>query len=684
MRLSALSSAPGSALYPLLLLASLLALLSCAGAPGDQASSQPIDAPSNVLLLTLDTTRADHIGSYGHPYIQTPNIDRLATEGVRYDSAFTVVPITLPSHLSMMSGRYPSWHGVRENGGFYVPQEMTTLAEILSAAGYDTAAFVGAFPLDSQSGLDQGFDLYDDNYPSRQDEHPRLRRFYDERPAKDVVLAANAWLDDRGQAPFFLWAHFFDPHQPFTPPSPHRERYPDSAYAAEIASVDEAIGSLLGKLDAIGELDNTLVVLTADHGEGLGEHGEATHALLLYSSTLRVPLIVRDPKGPSGETVTAPVATLDIFSTVLDRLDLPIPEGNQGAPLPIRQQDADLDRQIVSETLFGNVVYGWSPIYRLTTADEVHIHGPSLRLYDRNDDPRELDDLTEAKPEQADELLGELTARRSEAREGGFRFSRGAVSEETIARLAALGYVSAPRDQALSDEVDRLLPDPLSSMAVFDLQNEGHTLADNGQFDMAIPILERARALDENNPAVAINLMQSYLGIGDGPRALAAMERLIELSPNHTTTLVLQSRYLRSIGELERATEVLQTAVDVDPADLSTRMLLAHSLEDVGRPTRSETMYREILELDGDHVLAKNGLATLLYRRGDAEGAKTLLRSALEHQPFYAPASLNLAVIEYDDGHSDEARRLAERALALRPGYPQAIELLALTETKQK
>ena len=262
--------------------------------------------PLNVLLITLDTTRADHLGCYGYDAIETPNIDRLAAEGTLYERCYTPVPITLPSHLSILTGTYPVFHGVRENAGFYVADELDTLAEILNREGYATAAFVGAFPLDSQTGLDQGFELYDDNYPSSLEEgqHPSLRGAFDERPAAEVVQPAIAWIDQRGAAPFFLWTHFFDPHQPQIPPSPYRERYADALYDGEIASVDEAIGRLLTRIAERGFLDRTLVVVTADHGEGLGDHGELTHALLLHSSTVRVPLIVRDPRGPAGERVS--------------------------------------------------------------------------------------------------------------------------------------------------------------------------------------------------------------------------------------------------------------------------------------------------------------------------------------------------------------------------------------------
>ena len=642
------------------------------------------DERLNVVLFTLDTTRADHIGCYGHDGIETPAIDRLAAEGTRYDNAFTVVPITLPSHLSMMTGTYPSYHGVRENGGFYVPEEMNTLAEVLQGEGYETAAFVGAFPLDSQTGMDQGFDLYDDNYSGRNDDrHPRMRRFFDERPAAEVARAANAWLSERGTRPFFFWAHFFDAHQPLTPPSPHRERYRNAPYDAEIASVDEAIGRIVHQLEERELLDNTLVILTADHGEGLGEHGELTHALLLYSSTLRVPLIVRDPDGQKGATVTAPVATLDIFSTVLDRLGITVPAENQGLVLPTSDAQADPEREIVSETLFGRMIYGWSPMYRVTAGSRVHLYGPSQRLYDRSTDTAELKDLSGSQPDQLHAIHERLQERLDQWADGGYGFSTGAVSNETLARLAALGYVGAtqPTD-GVSDEVDPARADPLDMMHVFDLHNEGQSLSEAGRNEIAVPLLERAQELDPENPAVVMALAHARLNAGEFDAASQDLDRLLEISPGHVATHVLLSHYHRRRGDFGEAARLLEQAVELDPADFSTRLLLAHLLEDAGRLKASEASYRELLDHDPANVPAANGLATLLYRRGEELGATELLRGALDQQPYYAPAYLNLAVIEHDRGQHQEARRLAERALALRPSYPQALELLQMIEAK--
>lgn len=643
----------------------------------------------NILLITLDTTRADHIGCYGNKDIETPNIDRLAASGLRYENAFTPAPITLPAHTSIMTGTYPLFHGVRVNSGFYLPAEALTLAEILRGEGYDTAAFVGAFPLDSQTGIDQGFDLYDDNYPSSLEKgtHPLLRRYFDERPAAEVSATALSWLEQRDQRPFFLWTHYFDPHQPLRPPSPYRERYPSSPYDAEIASVDEAIGNVITWLETHDLLEQTLVVLTADHGEGLGEHGEATHALMLYSSTLRVPLIVRDPSHLTETSLSALVSTVDIFPTVLERLGLEVPKGNQGVALPRSDQDAPAEREIYSETLYGRLVYGWSPLERLTTKSSVLINGPlQSLLYDRIEDAEEINELSATRPRESSALRQRLKFKKAVLAKDGQRFSRGRNAAEdeddaeakrqAIARLASLGYAGGGTSTSpLDDRLDPQRPDPMLMMEVFTLHNEGMALNDIRRFHIAAAVLQRAEKLDPDNPAVLQALAQAQFGRGEMEGGHDVLERLLRIRPEDVPTLHLLARYHNLRAEPEQAAGLMQAAVALDPADVSSRLLLAYLLEDAGRVTESEETYRSILSREDGHTQALNGLATLVYRRGDTGQAVKLLETLLLKQPFYAPAWLNLGVIELNRGNSRRAKKLAERALQLRPGYQQALVL---------
>ncbi|MEE8523905.1 MAG: sulfatase-like hydrolase/transferase [Thermoanaerobaculia bacterium] len=636
----------------------------------------------NVLLITLDTTRADHLGCYGHDAIETPAIDRLAAEGTLYERCYTPVPITLPSHLSILTGTYPVYHGVHENAGFYVAEELTTLAEILERRGYATAAFVGAYPLDSQTGLDHGFDLYDDNYPSSLEEgkHPGLRGFFDERPAAEVARPAMAWIDQRNGEPFFLWTHFFDPHQPQIPPPPYRERYADALYDGEIASVDEAVGRILARLEERGLLDRTLIVLTADHGESLGDHGELTHALLLYSSTVRVPLIVRDPRQPSPRRVTVPVTTVDILPTILDRLGLEIPAAVQGRLLPADDGGAPRrQRAIFTETLYGALLHGWSPLERLTLGDWMLVHGPEPRLFQVADDPGELNDLADREPQRLEQMIGWLSRRKRQLSEGGVEAGKDSISPEKQARLAALGYLGSGGKVEISElEIGAGLPDPHQAIAVFREMNEGKQLTEAGQAALAVAVLEHAKLTDPGNPFLAMYLAMAYQQLGDAEALRREVDALLAAAPDHLGGHLLLAELLAGEGDTEGSVAALKRALELDPGNQATHLVLAHRLEDAGADAEAAEIYSRLLELAPDSTLASNGFATLVYRQGRVDEAVELLERALEQQPFYAPAHLNLAVIHHDQGEIEDSERRVRRALELRPTYGPAYELHAL------
>ena len=646
-----------------------LTLLAC--------SSEP---PLNVVLITLDTTRADHLGCYGHEGIETPHIDRLAATGTLYERAYTPVPITLPSHLSILTGTYPAYHGVHENAGFYVAPELTTLPEILKRRGYDTAAFVGAFPLDSQTGLDQGFDLYDDNYPSslEQGKHPALRGFFDERPAADVVRPALEWLAGRDE-PYFLWTHFFDPHQPQIPPSPFRERYAGALYDGEIASVDEAIGRLLARLEERGDLDRTLIVLTADHGEGLGEHGELTHALLLYSTTVRVPLVIRDPGDRTPRRVHTPVATVDILPTVLRRLGLEIPAAVQGVPLPRADGEAARRREIVSETLYGALLHGWSPLERLTSGDWMLVHGPEPRLYLLSEDPAEVDNLAGEHPDELAAMQRRLAMRKQELAASAIDSAGTSVSPEQRARLMALGYLgSGGTPDASETGVSTELPDPHDAIVVFRDMNEGKQLTELGQPGMAAAVLERAKRTDPTNPFVVQFLAMAYRELGETGAFKRELDHLLTIAPEHLAGHLMLAELQTSERDQDGALRTLKRTLELDPKNEATRLIYAHRLEDAGRDADARAAYEALLETAPDHTLALNGYGTQLYRLGDAEAAVESFERLLRHQPYYAPAHLNLAVIRHDQGRVEDSERRVLRALELRPAYGLAHELHAL------
>ncbi len=297
------------------------------------------DRPMNIVIVTFDTTRIDTIGCYGNQEASTPNLDALAERGVRFQNAFSSVPITLPAHTTLMTGLYPLKHGVRDNGIFKVREDVTTLAEILRDRGYRTGAAIGSFPLGKQFHLDQGFEFYDDGVTGEYEDFrgrrvlPRTGIFFDERDASAVNQAAFPWLEEYSGGPFFLWLHYFDPHQPLKPPAPYDQLFMADPYLGEVAFADEAFGAVINRLEALGVADRTIVVMASDHGEGRGEHGEETHSLLAYNSTLHVPLIISVPGGRKGLTISERVGLVDVVPTVLDLLAIERPGIFQGRSL---------------------------------------------------------------------------------------------------------------------------------------------------------------------------------------------------------------------------------------------------------------------------------------------------------------------------------------------------------------
>ena len=405
----------------------------------------------NVLIVSIDTLRADRLASYGYAHAQTPVLDRLAASGLRFTQATTVAPLTLPAHASLFTGTFPTFHGVRDNGQFYLADEQTTLAEVFKGQGYRTGGFVGAFVLDRRWGIAQGFDTYFDNFDLSKYE---LAAGIDaaQRPADEVVSRAMAWLKEASNKPSFAWVHLYDPHAPYAAPEPFASRFPATmhgAYDAEVAFVDAQVGRLL---DALGDArDETIVVVTGDHGESLGEHQEQQHGFFVYDAVTQVPLIVAAP-GISPGAPTDQVRIVDVMPTVLEAAGIPVPAAVQGRSLLPAARGQRLDLLALSESWYPRYHYGWSELTAVRDGRYKFIAAPRRELYDLLNDPGERTNLAPFNPQRVAALeraLGEITGATSGSSKPQ---APQQVDPDVEERLRALGYVgSSLSPRALED-----------------------------------------------------------------------------------------------------------------------------------------------------------------------------------------------------------------------------------------
>ena len=451
-------------------------------------------ARTHLLLISLDTVRADALGSYGYAKAQTPRLDALAAQGLRFEQATTVAPLTLPAHSSLLTGTFPASHGVRDNGGFYLGDEQVTLAEVLRGEGYRTGAFVGAFVLDSRWGTNQGFDRYFDEFDLSEMKGGGMASV--QRKGDEVIAEALRWLGEESDAPFFGWVHLYDPHTPYEAPEPYRSRFPrtrSGAYDAEIAWTDELVGRLLDGLAELGHLEDTLVVVLGDHGEALGEHKELDHGFFIYDEVVQIPLMIAGPGVPS-RVVPDQVRIVDVMPTALELLHVEAPASVQGTSLVPLSRGEELELLALSETWYPKYHYGWSELTAVRNGRYKFIQAPRRELYDLVEDPGELENLAAENSHRADALeraLGELLEQvTSEAASRG----PSTMDPETEERLQALGYLGG--SISARNLEDRPRGDPKDKIGLFNLLRKASQDALEERIDEAIAKVQEALAED--------------------------------------------------------------------------------------------------------------------------------------------------------------------------------------------
>ena len=665
------------------------------------------DGRLNVLLVTLDTTRADRLGCYGYRGGKTPNLDALAAAGVLFQNAYAQVPLTLPSHCSIMTGTTPLVHGVHNNGSYVLAPERTTLAERLKARGYRTAAFVASFSVDSRFGLDQGFDLFDDNF---QPGLP-LKPINSERPADAVAALFTAWLDGRAGEPFFAWVHFFDPHLPYRPPAPYDREFAADPYDGEVAFMDWAVGAVVGKLREKNLLDRTLVVLAGDHGEAFGEKVERGHGVFLYDGTLKVPLILYAPgRLPGGRTVPSRVRLTDIVPTVLDMVGLPVPaqvEGETLVPLAGGKKGRDLETYI--ETFYPRENYGWSELVGLVSGDWKYIRAPKPELYNLRTDPVETRNEAGSAGEIVaglDRKLEDLVRKSAGVAAGPNR----ALTAEEQERLRSLGYVNFSGGGAASsaaDPKDKLDVLKLAQLAEgFELEgryaeakdayarllelvpespasfvNLALSEARLQKFDEAIATLRLGTERIPESAALHVRLGHTYLLLGRAEEALASMERTIALEPRNVDAYTAAASALDALGRKAEARDYLEKAIAVEPENKFLRTSLAMNLASTGNIGRAIEIYKALVaDYPGDHVLRQH-LGVAYGVAGDYTNSIENFKQAIAIKPT-PTAYLNIAVASKRAGDIAEAARYLRLYLADPKGESPASVKAAEAELK--
>jgi choline-sulfatase len=608
-------------------------------------TSAPKSSPPDVYLITIDTLRADHVGCYGYKQVETPALDALAADGVRFTQAFTHSPITNTSHITIMTGLLPSVHGVTDFGIPLSPQHVTA-AELLKKQGYQTAAFIGAVILDSNTlapGLDRGFDFYD-NFPAKTDTKERWDRV--ERRGMEVVEHAEAWFGKHRAGPHFVWVHLFDPHDPYEPPPPFSEKYKDHLYDGEIAYADSAVAHWIAFLKKAGVYDNAIIIVTGDHGEGLGEHGEETHGLFLYDSTLHIPLIVKMPSKTAGAAqhgtvIDTQVRTTDILPTILAATGVDAPaELNGESLLPLFEQTGNAQAASNRE-LFGETDYplrwGWASLRALRADNTKWIEAPRPELYDLQTDPKELKNLYAP---------------------GG----SGAKAQFMQAEMAKWKAKLPP--QSASAKPGEALPDPKDKIEVQNLLHNAMLASDDDRSSDARQFMEKALRLDPNSPTALRQLGELELAAGDFAKAAVHLKRASEVRSDDSTAAFELGEAMEKSGDWPGARDALELSLKLAPSQMPARLLLGRVYLQLKDAKNAEDQFEAALLVDSNNSDGRLGLAEAQILQSDFAGALPDLEAFTKENPRNGKALRLLARAYRGLGREQDAKRAEAHAVA--------------------
>ena len=617
----------------------------------------------NVLLMTLDTVRADHLSCYAGEILgkvkkgaKTPRLDALAASGVRFAHAIAQVPLTLPSHACILTGTYPVVHQLRDMGGFVLDPKCLTLATMAKSSGFHTAAFVSSKALSRHFGLLKGFDVYDDYLPLR---NPEGDPIFPERRASVTTDRALDWLRQQGPQKFFLWVHFYDPHEPYDPPEPYKSTYSDDPYSGEIAYSDEQVGRLLDFLDQFKLRERTLVVFIGDHGEGLNDHVEATHGVFIYDNTLHVPLILAGPRVPPGRIIQQQVRSIDLLPTLAEFLGLSPNPAAQGASLwPLIEHGRSVIGRSANyayiETLYPKTFMNWSELRGMRTDRWKFVLAPRPELYDLEQDPGETRNVIDRHPAEVNHLqekMHEVVG----APEQDQNRTNTPVPPQTQQELAALGYVNPGASRKIV--LNMKGPDPKDRLGTLCALQQYERLMKKKSYIQAAHVMEGAVRSDPSNPLARFYLATAQEKLGDWRRAIEIYRGTVKLG---VATDQIFSRlgkaYLR-VHDLGNAVSAMEKASSMNPTNLENLHNLGNAYLVLKQPNKAEKAFKALLVQDDRYSGAYTGLGLVAVQRGDSNAARANFEKATELDPEEVEPLLHLGLLHQNAGNKQEALR---------------------------
>ena len=584
------------------------------------------NAKPNVILITIDTVRADHVGCYGATGIQTPTVDSLARDGIVFERAISQVPLTWPSHAAILTGTYPFQNGVQDFTGQPLDPKFRTVAEAFKQSGYATGAVVSAFVLDRGWGLARGFDFYDDAFSAETFQQKDIGLV--DRKAGESVTHALDWLKKTPRRPFFLWLHLYDPHSPYDPPEPYRTQYRNHPYDGEIAYADHELGRLISWLKRSHLYDGSLIVLLSDHGESLGEHGEKEHGFFVYNATVRVPMIVKPPAG-SGfrpSRVAWPVETIDIAPTLLQSAGIKDAIGKQFQSHGLLTSEPENDQTAYSETFYPFSSFGWSPLHALETNRYHYIDAPIPELFDVASDPEEKNNVATQQAATVAVLKDKLEVRlrNNPFKPGVDRPSQ--LGPDALEKLRALGYV-AYRSPVSPEALAAGLPDPKAKLWEFNSILEAADAFQSRNFQAGQDLLEKVRDKDPQMYVVPFMLGEAEARRENWAAAATELKKCLELNPNFDQAMTGLARALYHLGDAVGAKSWVEKALKYNPQNYRAwyEMAIIQSKTD---KISAASAYDKALAIQPNFALGQRGLGMLLFQQQNyADAAKHLARS---------------------------------------------------------